>query len=297
MNATRPTAKEMFIGPDGWIAAAPWVIYLLIAGALFLMFSGIVGAAHLQTRLRWEMAMEVAMLMAAIVPGFVMSQVERRPFGDFGLPVRCAFGPDFWVGTLWGFAWISLFMLALCGLGAFSYGSLAVHGARAGKFAAYYAIFFLMTGLFEEFAWRGYSQWALTRAINFWPAALLLSISFGAIHAGNRGESKVGVLAVVALGFFFCLTLRRTGTLWWAVGFHMSWDFAESFVYSVPDSGNVAVGHLLNSSLHGPSWLTGGTVGPEGSWLIFILIPALWFAFHRAYPEVRYGEVKGQSSD
>ena len=96
------------------------------------------------------------------------------------------------------------------------------------------------------------------------------------------------MVAVVAIGFFFCLTLRRTGTLWWAVGFHMAWDWGESFLYSVPDSGTTVHGHLLNSSFNGPAWLTGGSVGPEGSYLIFALIALLWVLFDRVYPEVKY---------
>jgi len=135
---------------------------------------------------------------------------------------------------------------------------------------------------------RGYSQWILAKAMGFWPAAAVLSIVFGAIHGLNPGEASIGLVAVVAIGFFFCLTLRRTGTLWWAVGFHAAWDWGESFLYSVPDSGNLARGHLLNSSLHGPSWLTGGSVGPEGSYLVFALMGALWLLFSRAHPGVKY---------
>ena len=47
-------------------------------------------------------------------------------------------------------------------------------------------------------------------------------------------------------------------------------------------------GHLLNSSFHGPAWLTGGSVGPEGSALAFVVIAALWVVFDRVYPEVKY---------
>ena len=96
-------------------------------------------------------------------------------------------------------------------------------------------------------------------------------------------------MAVVAIGFFFCLTLRRTGDLWWAVGFHMAWDWGESFLYSVPDSGTLLPRHLLNSSFQGPDWLTGGSVGPEGSYLVFVVIGALWVLFDRTYPKVKYG--------
>jgi membrane protease YdiL (CAAX protease family) len=283
--------SAFFIGPEGWLAGARWLIYLVLGLAIFLVLNTILAAVHPRNQLWWELAIEGTMLLAAIAPGFVMARLEQRPFGEFGLPARGAFERNFWIGSLWGVAWLSVLMLVLRGVGAFRFGSFAVHDGRAVKFAFYYATFFLMTGFFEEFLWRGYSQWVLTRAMNFWPAAVLLSISFGAIHAGNSGESKVGLLAVVIMGLFFCFTLRRTGTLWWAVGFHMSWDWGESFVYSVPDSGSMATGHLLNSSFHGPAWLTGGTVGPEGSYLIFVLLAALWVVFDRVYPDVKYGKI------
>jgi uncharacterized protein len=131
----------------------------------------------------------------------------------------------------------------------------------------------------------------LSRGMQFWPAAGMLSLLFGAIHIANPGESRVGLFAIVAIGFFWAFTLWRTGTLWWAVGFHMAWDWGESYLYSVPDSGGVAIGRLFHSSLAGPDWLTGGSVGPEGSYLVFILLAALWILFHRVYPEVKYGEL------
>jgi membrane protease YdiL (CAAX protease family) len=236
------------------------------------------------------MVAEVGLLLAAILPGSVMVQIEGRPFGDFGLPAREAFRRNFWVGALWGIASLTVLMLGLRMTGAFSFGSLALHGGRIVKFALYYAVFFLLTGFFEEFLLRGYSQWVLTKGMHFWPAAALLSVSFGAIHGINPGEARIGLVAVVAIGFFFCLTLRRTGNLWWAVGFHMSWDWGESYLYSVPDSGTVLPGHLLNSSFHGPDWLTGGSVGPEGSYFVFVVLAALWVLFDRMYPEVKYAE-------
>jgi membrane protease YdiL (CAAX protease family) len=154
-------------------------------------------------------------------------------------------------------------------------------------------VLFLLTGLFEEFLVRGYSQWVLGQAMNFWPAAAFLSLAFGYIHGDNPGESKIGLVAAGLIGFFLCLTLRRTGDLWWAVGFHMAWDWGESYLYSVPDSGMLLPGHLINSSLHGPVWLTGGSTGPEGSYLVFVVIGALWVLFDRAYPEVKYGANRG----
>ena len=38
----------------------------------------------------------------------------------------------------------------------------------------------------------------------------------------------------------------------------------------------------------GSLWLTGGSVGPEGSALLFILIAVIWVIFDRIYPESKY---------
>ena len=127
----------------------------------------------------------------------------------------------------------------------------------------YYAVLFLLTGFFEDFLMRGYSQWVLSQGMNFWPAAALLSVSFGYIHGANPGEAKTGLVAAGLIGFFLCLTLRRTGDLWWAVGFHMAWDWGESYLYSVPDSGTLLPGHLLNSSF-ARSRLADGRLGWAG---------------------------------
>ena len=122
----------------------------------------------------------------------------------------------------------------------------------------------------------------------------LLSAGFGVLHLENPGESWAGILGAVLIGFFFCLTLRRTGTLWFAIGFHASWDWAESYFYSVPDSGVVFPGHLSNATLAGPAWLTGGSAGPEASVFDFVVLLILFYVFHRLYPAP--GPTKTQSA-
>jgi hypothetical protein len=281
---------EIFVGPNGPYPGTRWLIYLAMGGVLAIILGIFLHFAHPHSGgpVWWSMVGEVGMMLCAILPAFVMARIEGRPFADFGLPAQSAFRRNFWVGTLWGIASLSALMLVLRLAGAFEFGSLALRGASIVKFAAYYALFFLFTGFFEEFLLRGYSQWVLAQGMNFWPAAALLSVGFGALHGGNPGEAKTGLVAAGLIGFFFCLTLRRTGNLWWAIGFHMSWDWGETYLYSVPNSGGKMPGHLLDSSFHGPDWLTGGSVGPEGSLLVFVVIVAMWVLFDRLHPEVKY---------
>jgi uncharacterized protein len=65
---------------------------------------------------------------------------------------------------------------------------------------------------------------------------------------------------------------------------HASFDFAETFLYSVPDSGMIFPGHLSNATLHGPAWLTGGTAGPEASVFDFLVLGVFFFVFPRLFP-------------
>ncbi len=64
--------------------------------------------------------------------------------------------------------------------------------------------------------------------------------------------------------------------MWFALGLHASFVYGETFIYSVPNSGFPSYGHLLNATLHGPRWLTGGSVGPEASVMMFVVLALLF---------------------
>jgi hypothetical protein len=92
------------------------------------------------------------------------------------------------------------------------------------------------------------------------------------MHTQNAGESPVGLFAAGLIAMVFCLSLWRTGSLWWAIGFHTAWDWAQSYFYGVADSGSIAEGHLFATHPVGRPIFSGGTTGPEGSILIFPVV-------------------------
>src|SRR5246127_992579 len=258
--------REIFRGGQGVHAIWRLAIYIIL-GFFTAYFAFWIGASFFKEPVRG-----VAVLWQGV-------------YGQAGL----AFGKMFWVGAAWGLAAISVLMIGLRGLHAFYFGHPVLHGGRVFRFALFWAVYFVLVGLFEEFLLRGYTLYTVSQGIGFWPAAVLLSCAFGAIHFRNPGESWIGLAAAAGIGIFFCLTLRRTGDLWFAVGFHAFWDWGQTFLYSVPDSGTMEPGHLMRPSFAGPDWLSGGSVGPEGSVLCFVVIVGLCVAFARRYRDVKFG--------
>jgi uncharacterized protein len=232
-------------------------------------------------------AADVIALCSTFPAAWIMSRLEKRGFGEYGLPLRGAFGKLFWQGALFGAVEISAVIGAMAALGYYHFGFIELHGSALLRWGVFWLALFLVVGLYEEFAFRGYVQFTLAQGITFWPAAVLLSVVFGAKHLNNPGETWPGIAGVILSGLFWCFTLRRSGSLWFAVGMHASFDFGETFVYSVPDSGMLLPGHLSGATVGGPAWLCGGTAGPEASVFDFLVLLIFFYVFHRLHPAIQ----------
>ncbi len=229
---------------------------------------------RLETTLLQEGGGVALVLLAALGTSFA----ERRRFAVYGL--RLLSLRDLLPGALWGLASMSLLVTLLHGFGLLVFDSQQVHGTAVVRLGLAWLGIFLLVGLFEEFLFRGYIQFTLTRGLlalgarlfpqharfaAFWMSALVWSALFFAAHASNPGENPAGLFSVFAAGLLFSYALWRTGSLWWGIGFHMTWDWAQSFLFGVPDSGTLAAGRLFATHAVGKPWLSGGVDGPEGS--------------------------------
>jgi len=284
-----------FFGPNGlrvgWRLAIAILLWFVFSGILSWLVMWIPGV-HAILRGRRAIVLtpttvlvtEGILAAAAVLSGLVMSRIERRSFADYGLPGTAAFGKRFWQGAIYGFAMISLLMGLIAALHGFSVSGILLRGLAAVRFAFLYFLGFIAVAIFEEFSFRGYLQSTLQLAAGFWPAAVILAVVFGALHLGNRGEAAFGAVMAGCFGLLAAFTLRRTGTIWFAIGVHALWDWGETYFYSVRDSGTAATGSLLRSDFHGPTWLTGGSVGPEGSAIVFIVLAIAALGIHFLLP-------------
>jgi hypothetical protein len=214
-----------------------------------------------------------------------MSRIEHCSVGEYGLPLNKQLLSQFVSGyVFWGFLPLVILLGIMRLLGVFYFGRLNLHGKDIIIWGLLWGFMFLMVGFFEEYTFRGYVLHTLADGIGFWPAALIMSFAFAYAHMGNGGETTVGIAATAVFAMFGAAILRRTGNLWLAVGAHAGWDWGQSYFFGVNDSGFQAPGHLLNPSQSGPAWLSGGSVGPEGSVLTLVLWVVMFALFLVIYP-------------
>jgi membrane protease YdiL (CAAX protease family) len=235
---------------------------------------------------------------------WIMSRIERRPLAAYG-----SAGPRklrrFAAGLLSGLLCVSALAAGLWATGLLIFGGLSLHGPAILQRACIWAVAFLMVALAEETSLRAYMQFTLTRGLagiygtwfkakhrrtlGFWTAAALLACLFIANHSGNPGETHSGLAQMGLFALLMCLSLWRTGSLWWAVGFHAAFDWGESFLFGVADSGWTVRGHLLQSHPSGNPLLSGGPTGPDGSllataaWALAVLL-LLWTTSKTPWP-------------
>jgi membrane protease YdiL (CAAX protease family) len=234
----------------------------------------------------------------------ILSRIERRPIGVYGLG-----GSEclrlFLHGLLFGLVLLSMLVLVLWQAHLLVFDRLLLAPAASLRYAAVWAFGFLIVALFEETFLRGYLQFTLTRGLSalylpfttpqrsrtfgFWTAALILCAIFAFGHGNNPGESPFGLFAVGLFGLTFIFSLWRTGSLWWAIGAHTSWNWAQSFLYGVGDSGHMVRYHLLASHPIGQPLLSGGNTGPEGSIFVLPTLALLALATCFAVPRTRSG--------
>lgn len=225
------------------------------------------------------------MAAGPLLAAFGISFLERRRFWVYGMG-RPHF-LDILPGAAVGLLAMGLLVGGLRALHLIVFDGQLDHGGAIVRYGLGWLVFFFLVGVGEEFLFRGYLQFTLMRGllglarriapggarpVAYLLAGTLTSLLFFAVHTTNTGENKTGLLGVFLAGVLFCYALWRTGSLWWGIGFHATWDWSQSFLYGTADSGLVSAGRLFSTHPVGNPLLSGGAAGPEGS---LLLIPVL----------------------
>ena len=272
--------KWLFIGPDG--LRHGWR-FLIFAAAIFLVvqFLEQPAIAFLAAKLHVNRSALSApsiivsdgfdLIVILVVTG-VAARFEQRRIDSYGLPVNGAFGGFFWDGVIAGFAAIAFVGVGMLISGGLLVHGVALHGAQLITSSVLWLIAMLLVGVMEEYLFRGYALQSLWRGAGFWSAALITTALFAGDHLEKPHENAIDIGMIFALAIVLCISVRVTGSLWWAVGWHAAFDFGQFFVIGTPNGGRVPQGRLFDVTFPGPAWITGGELGTEAS---YFMIPAV----------------------
>ncbi|MGO9647353.1 MAG: lysostaphin resistance A-like protein [Terriglobales bacterium] len=308
------TLRKIFIGQDGLRAGWSLLIFIAMFAALAFCANRIGHRLHAPDLNNAKPGAELSPLFGIIVEAvplvivlfltWIMAKIERRPVSVYGLGDERKLS-HFFAGLAWGVICLSVLILTLLKGGLLIIDRRILFGSDVLRYGAMWLLGFLLVGLVEEYLTRGYVLYTLTRglaglyqwifktrhsaALGFWTSAVLLSFLFGFGHRNNPGESPIGLLSAGLAAMVFCFSLWRTGSLWWAIGLHTSWDWGQSFLYGVADSGLMVQHHLFATHPVGKPILSGGTTGPEGSIFILAVLALIAVIIFLTLPRTQYG--------
>lgn len=227
---------------------------------------------------------EIGTFLAALICTAAFAFYERRRIDSYGLPLDRMLRAPIWEGAAAGVIGAGLVALGMIALGGMQVKGLASGGGSIGWFAFWWLFANICIGIAEEMFYRGYFLQALWKSLGFWPGATLVALVFAADHYFYKpGENIWDVITLVSLSLMMSYSVLRTGSLWFAVGFHIAFDYMQLFVIGTPNGSQFPVGRLLDVRFEGPWWLTGGVLGTEASFLMYPVIALLWFYVWRRY--------------
>lgn len=210
-------------------------------------------------------------LIAVIAAFFLYCKlVEKRSAQSVGFVKRGAL-KQYLRGSLLGLLMISLSL----GIGLLS-GTMAYEGIILSVpwwIILLWLLGFMVQGMSEEVALRGYAMVSLSNRMPVVWAILITSIVFGALHAFNSSFSWLAMVNLILYGIFASLYFLHTNNIW-AVGAHHSiWNWAQGNLYGVEVSGMKVDATVFRFSSTGSNDLiSGGGFGLEGGLAATLII-------------------------
>lgn len=149
------------------------------------------------------------------------------------------------------------------------------HGLGDGFPLEELLLVFAPAALHEELLFRGYAfqkLWRWRRGV----AIVIMSLAFTVLHLGNYGITPVGLTNIFLGGVLLSLAYERYRRLWFPIGIHFGWNILSGPLLGHPVSGYVPEATVFTVVGDGPSVLTGGDFGIEGSiWMTVMEIVAI----------------------
>lgn len=185
--------------------------------------------------------------------------VERRETLEFSLS---KFIKELGLGAILSFAVIGFMVALMMVLGYYKLEGFNEINILLTSFQKH-----MMVGFMEELLFRIILFKLVEEFAGSWWALVVQGVLFGFAHLGNPNASVWTSLGLVADStLLFAGAYMLTRRIWLVMGLHWSWNFLQSGLFNMPNSGVDEPG-FFKATIAGPEWLTGGAFGIEASYL------------------------------
>ncbi|GAB3659275.1 CPBP family intramembrane glutamic endopeptidase [Glycomyces tarimensis] len=257
------------------------VVWQLVAVTAITVIGGLAVAAVQDDPWLTLVLGALTAVIAVPVYGWVVRRTERRPSTEVALEGA---GVGLGLGTAAGVALFSLVIVNIAFLGYYDVEGLGTPTGALGLIG-----FMAAASVTEELLFRGVLLRIIEERTGTWISLALTSALFGLIHLVNPNASLWGAIAIaMTAGLMLGAAYIATRKLWVPIGLHFGWNFAASGLFSTEVSGNGTPQGLLDAATSGPTLISGGEFGPEGSLYTVLFcgltgIGFLWLAKRRGH--------------
>jgi membrane protease YdiL (CAAX protease family) len=220
--------------------------------------------------------LEVLISLPPILAGTFIARTvfDQRTVGSLGLTINRRMFFDLFIGLGIAALMLSLIFLIEWLAGWVEIKSMAWNTTQSSVWILGllgWLGYFIAIGFQEELIFRGYQLQNLIEGLDLPKGLLISSLFFTIAHALNPYASLLSTVGILFAGIFFAYAWMRTKQLWLPIGLHIGWNFFEGVIFGFPVSGTDTF-RLIQHTVSGPSFITGGEFGPEAG---LVLLPAL----------------------
>ena len=201
---------------------------------------------------------------------------ERGSLMDAGLEWTAASRRNLMlgIGLGVGFGIVIVLALVVTGLARFE-----PPGPVSWPSLAFVTVVLLFGAVGEELMFRGYGFQTLTLKAGKFATLLPMAIIFGAVHMGNVGATPLSVINTVLWGGLLGYATLKSRGLWMPIGIHYGWNWILPMLGANLSGFNMGVTGLQLKAAE--TSLAGGAYGPEGSLVLTLLLPGLFYLISR----------------
>jgi membrane protease YdiL (CAAX protease family) len=207
-------------------------------------------------------------IMFIITPIIAWKLIMKRKLTDMGFPTLKSHAAELMIGLVIGIVSISVVFAAMVLTGQAQVESWT---PRFTSSQLIYVFIYICVGFAEEIYTRGFVMSVLRQTKSKLVVVIVSSVLFALMHSANPGIGLLPYINLALFGVFTAYIYIRSGNIWMCIGYHITWNYFQGYVFGFKVSGTNSQG-MLTTVFPKDTILNGGAFGPEGGLFVTTVI-------------------------